>query len=55
MRESGTFSAPNIGDGSIAIFGVARDVTARMATEQALRHGHERMRLLLEHATDVVF
>lgn len=41
-------------DGSRAVYAVARDVTVRVATEQALRHQQERMRLMLENATDVV-
>lgn len=41
-------------DGITAVYAVARDVTARVATEQALRHQQERMRLMLENATDVV-
>lgn len=41
-------------DRSTATYLVARDVTARVANEQALRHQQERMRLMLENATDVV-
>lgn len=41
-------------DGSIALYGVAQNVTAREAADHALRIQQERMRLMLENATDVV-
>ncbi len=42
------------GDEVTALFAVARDVTARRATEEALRESEARHRFLAEHSTDML-
>ena len=42
-------------DGSVVLFGAARDVTAQREAEQALARSQEQYRLLAENASDVVW
>jgi len=42
-------------DGSVALYGAARDVTAQVAAEHALASSEEMYRLLAENASDVVW
>jgi diguanylate cyclase (GGDEF)-like protein/PAS domain S-box-containing protein len=42
-------------DGSVVLFGAARDVTAQYEAERALAHSQEQYRLLAENASDVVW
>lgn len=42
-------------DGSVVIFGAARDVTSKVLAEEALAASEERYRLLAENASDIVW
>ncbi len=44
----------HVGDGPTGISGVARDVTQRIATEQALRTNEERLRTLINATPDII-